>query len=88
LRHCPAPGGGEVTAWVDRAVVYGAVVSFRGTYEFSCDGAVLTSESMLRFRTREEVAASLEAAGYTVQEVRDAPDRPGKEMVFIASRAH
>jgi hypothetical protein len=48
------------------------------------DGAVLTSDSTLRFRTREEVASSLEAAGLTVQEVRDAPDRPGKEMVFFA----
>jgi SAM-dependent methyltransferase len=87
LRRYPAPGGGQVTVWIDRTVVYGAVVSFRGTYEFSSDGAVLTSSSMLRFRTREEVATSLAVAGFTVDDVRDAPDRPGKEMVFIATRA-
>jgi SAM-dependent methyltransferase len=87
FRRYPAPGGGEVSAWVDRTVSYGAVVSFQWTYEFSSDGAVLVSESMLRFRTREEVTASLEAAGFTVDDVRDAPDRPGKEMVFIATRA-
>jgi hypothetical protein len=62
------------------------LVSFRWTYGFFADGAVLTSESTLRFRGREEVAASLEAAGFTVGEVRDAPDRPGQEMVFFAGR--
>ena len=37
----------------------------------------------------EEVVTSLAAAGFTVDEVRDAPDRPGQEMVFLAtSRPH
>jgi hypothetical protein len=48
---------------------------------------VFTSDSTLRFRHRDEVAASLAAAGYLVDEVRQAPDRPGREMVFIARRA-
>ena len=47
-------------------------------------GAVLTSTSTLRFRHREEVAASLAAAGYAVDQVRQAPDRPGLELVFVA----
>jgi hypothetical protein len=46
----------------------------------------LTSDSTLRFRHRDEVTASLAAAGYVVDEVREAPDRPGREMVFIARR--
>jgi hypothetical protein len=60
-------------------------VSFRSTFTFS-DGEVLTSDSTLRFRGRDEVAGSLEAAGFAVAEVRDAPDRPGREFVFIARR--
>jgi hypothetical protein len=47
---------------------------------------VLTSDSTLRFRSRAEVEASLRAAGFAVAEVRDAPDRPGLALVFIARR--
>jgi hypothetical protein len=67
--------------------VSGDLVSFRSTFVFEADGAVLTSESTLRFRHRDEVTASLAAAGYLVEEVRQAPDRPGRELVFIARRA-
>jgi hypothetical protein len=58
-------------------------VSFRSTYRFA-DGAIVTSKSSLRFRSREDVESSLDACGYRVLEVRDAPDRPGREFVFIA----
>ena len=44
------------------------------------------SESTLRFRSRHDVQRSLDEAGYDLIDVRDAPDRPGKEMVFIARR--
>jgi hypothetical protein len=47
---------------------------------------VLTSDSTLRFRERAELAASLASAGLVVDEIRDAPDRPGLEFVFIAHR--
>jgi hypothetical protein len=47
---------------------------------------VLTSDSTLRFRSRVEVEDSLAAAGFVTVEVRDAPDRPGRELVFIAQR--
>jgi hypothetical protein len=40
----------------------------------------------VRFRTMDEVAASLAAAGYHLDEERQAPDRPGREMVFVARR--
>ena len=61
-------------------------VSFRDTFTFLADGAVLTSDSTLRFRGREEVESQLAACGYRVLDVREAPDRPGRELVFIAAR--
>jgi hypothetical protein len=61
-------------------------VSFRYTYTFLADGAVITSDSTLRFRGRDELESSLTARGYRVLEVRDAPDRPGREFVFITER--
>ena len=66
--------------------VEGNLVSFRTTFVFA-DGTVLTSDSTLRFRSRDELATSLIAVGLVVDEVRDAPDRPGREFVFIARRA-
>ncbi|GAB3900554.1 hypothetical protein GCM10027612_62400 [Microbispora bryophytorum subsp. camponoti] len=63
------------------------LVSFRSTYTFLADGAVVTSDSTLRFRDRGEVETSLVANGFRVLEVRDAPDRPGREFVFVAQRA-
>ncbi|MFC7761470.1 hypothetical protein ACFQY4_28055 [Catellatospora bangladeshensis] len=80
------PDVGGLRTWYDLIAVEGELVSFRRTYVFDADGAVLTSDSTLRFRSRAEVTASLEAAGYVVDEVRGAPDRPGREMVFIARR--
>lgn len=61
-------------------------VSFRYTYGFA-DGTVVTSDSTLRFRSRAEVEASLLEQGYTVLDVRQAPDRPDREFVFIATAA-
>ena len=81
------PGVGGVRSWVELLGVSGELVWFRGTVVFESDGAVFISDSTLRFRRRDELAASLGAAGYLVDEVRGAPDRPGREMVFIARRA-
>ena len=64
----------------------GNLVSFRTTFVFTRDGAELTSDSTLRFRTLEEIEGSLAAAGFAVDDVRDAPDRPGREFVVIARR--
>jgi SAM-dependent methyltransferase len=84
--HGVLPDGGTVESWMDVVDVRDPVVSFRTTFVFSADGAELTSESTLRFRRREELEASLELAGFSVTEVRGAPDRPGLELVFIAQR--
>ncbi|GAA2466117.1 class I SAM-dependent methyltransferase [Winogradskya humida] len=62
-------------------------VSFRYTFRFASDGAVLTSDSTLRFRDRAEIEASLTADGFDVLDVREAPDRPGREFVFVAQVA-
>ncbi len=53
---------------------------------FAADGETLTSDSTLRFRERKEAEADLRTAGFAVREVRDAPDRPGRQLVFIARR--
>ena len=78
-------GVGAVETWVDVLQVSGALVSFRWTYVFP-DGEVLTSDSTIRFRERHEVEQALTAHGYGVDEVREAPDRPGRELVFFARR--
>ncbi|MFI1956080.1 class I SAM-dependent methyltransferase [Streptomyces xinghaiensis] len=81
------PGVGSVESWVQLIEVSRPLVTFRGTYVFAADGQVLTSDSTLRFREREEVETDLVTQGYVVEDVRDAPDRPGKEFVFLARRA-
>ena len=85
-RRVDVPGTGPVETWTDLTSVEGSLVSFRTTFVFA-DGTVLTSDSTLRFRSRDELATSLIAVGLVVDEVRDAPDRPGREFVFIARRA-
>jgi SAM-dependent methyltransferase len=85
FRVTNVPGLGAVESWYELVDVSLPLVSFRGTVVFP-DGTVLTSDSTLRFREREEVVGELRAAGYTVVEVRDAPDRPGRELVFFARR--
>jgi hypothetical protein len=86
-KHTVIPGVGGVQTWVEVIDVSGHLVSFRSTFVFESDGALLTSDSTLRFRQRDEMTASLAAAGYLVDEVRAAADRPGREMVFIVRRA-
>ncbi|MEU9201205.1 class I SAM-dependent methyltransferase [Streptomyces sp. NPDC048332] len=80
------PAVGPVESWVQLVEVSGPLVTFRWTYGFAADGQVLTSDSTLRFREREEVEQDLIARGFVVEDVRDAPDRPGREFVFVARR--
>ena len=79
-----ASGIGRVETWVDLVSVQLPLVTFRHTFVFRKDGRVMTSESTLRFRTRSEIAETLSHAQLTVESIRDAPDRPGLEFVFIA----
>ena len=80
------PGVGRVESWVEVLDVSGDLVTFRETFVFDRDGAVLTSESTLRFRTRAQLVESVTAAGLEVTDVRGAPDRPGRELVVLARR--
>jgi SAM-dependent methyltransferase len=80
------PGVGAVESWVRLTDVSWPLVTFRWTYVFAAEGQVLTSDSTLRFRGRHEVESELLAQGYVVEDVRDAPDRPGREFVFLARR--
>ncbi|QUQ62333.1 class I SAM-dependent methyltransferase [Kutzneria sp. CA-103260] len=75
-----------VQTWVDLLDVCEPLVTFRWTWIFP-DGERLTSTSTLRFRDRPEVEADLRAHGFTVTDLRDAPDRPGREYVFLASKS-
>lgn len=79
-------GVGAVENWLEVTDSSDSLVTFRSTTVFASDGQVLTSESTLRFRERDEVVADLTATGFVVDEVRAAPDRPGLEFVFLAHR--
>ena len=78
-------GVGAVTSWYDLVDVSLPLVTFRGFWRFP-DGDVVSSDSTLRFRERDEVEAQLSDAGFAAVHVRDAPDRPGRELVFLARR--
>ena len=76
---------GPVEHWGELVEVSLPLVTFRWTFVFP-EGERLTSVSTLRFRERDEVQSALVDHGYVLDEVRDAPDRPGRELVFIARR--
>jgi len=80
------PGMGTVRTWVEVTDIRGELVSFRSVVVFEADGSVLTSDSTLRFRHRDEIVDSLVSAGFVPEDIRDAPDRPGRELVFVARR--
>ncbi|MDN4524618.1 class I SAM-dependent methyltransferase [Fictibacillus fluitans] len=77
--HC-----GFVHGWTDVTEVWNSFVSFRSTYVFENDNQSISSDSTLRFRSFHEINKTLNSAGFSVEDVREAPDRPGREYVFIA----
>jgi SAM-dependent methyltransferase len=82
-RH--VPGVGPVEQRFQLTDVRLPLVSFRYTYTFP-DGEVITSDSTLRFRDRYELDAGLTAAGFHITDVRQAPDRPARERVFLCEK--
>ncbi len=80
------PGTGPVEQRREVTSVKLPLVSFRCCYTFLADGSVVTSDSTLRFRGRDEIESTLAGHGYRVLDVRQAADRPGREFVFIAER--
>lgn len=81
------PGIGVVEQRTEVTAVAMPYVSFRQTYTFASNRRPVRSDSTLRFRTRAEVEHSLTAHGFTTLDVRDAPDRPGMEYVFVTRRS-
>jgi hypothetical protein len=53
------PDVGLVMTWTELVDVKEPLVSFRHVFRFAWDGSELVSDSTLRFRGREEIAASL-----------------------------
>nr|WP_235019947.1 class I SAM-dependent methyltransferase [Ruania rhizosphaerae] len=85
LVSADVPGIGRVESWHELLDVRAETVTFRNHTRFA-DGVTIPAESTLRFRSREQVTTSLARCGFLVREVRDAPDRPGKEYVVLAQR--
>ena len=80
------PGVGRVSSWENVVVAELPLVTFHSTTRFESDGTELVSTTTLRFRSRAEVERSLTDYGFTVEEVRGAPDRPALEFVFLARK--
>lgn len=80
------PGEGPVEGWVQVTAVDGELVTFDSPTIFHTDGVRIDSTSTLRFRTRDAIEASIAEVGLRLRDVRDAPDRPGYEWVYLADR--
>ena len=77
---------GLVEGFCEVQEIINDTVTFIWTYNFKDQNEVFKSESVLRFRSKEQVVKSLQDNGFEVKDIRDAPDRPNKEFVFIAQR--
>lgn len=80
------PGTGPVETWKEILDVDGELITFKQATYFHRDNNRVDSQSTLRFRTKPAIQTSLQTAGFTVDDVRDAPDRPGYEWVFVARK--
>lgn len=78
-------GGGPIVVTRTVTRVEPPLITFETTTLIG-DEAV-PSMSTLRFRSRPEVEADLTRHGFEVLDVRHAPDRPGKELIFLARRS-
>ena len=83
-QHGTTADGHPVETWNEVVDVDLPLVTFEANFEFP-NGQVV-STSVLRFRSQEEVTGDLDRAGFVVRSIRDAPDRPGREWVFVAER--
>lgn len=51
------------------------------------DGSVVPNRSTLIFRSMPDLERTLGVSDFTIREVRDAPERPGREWVVVAQRS-
>ena len=59
----------------------------RATLQFHDSGITIVSgPEKLRFREQDEIRAALDSAGFDIVDIRDAPDRPDREWVFVATK--
>jgi ubiquinone/menaquinone biosynthesis C-methylase UbiE len=79
-------GVGVVDGWVELTKIALPLISFRWTYVFHEDNTTLTSDSTIRFRTIAELTHDLTKHGFVIEDIREAPDRLGKEYVVIAQK--
>jgi SAM-dependent methyltransferase len=86
-RRVDLPDIGPIETWIELLEVNLPLVKFRWTFVFDSDGAVLASDSTIRFWSQAEIVDALERVDFVVKEIRTAPDRPGRELVFIAQRS-
>lgn len=79
-------GVGPVSELTEITEVALPLVRFRSTTVLEREGTTLVSDSTLRYREVDEVREDLRRHDLRLDEVRDAPDRPGREWVFVAQR--
>jgi SAM-dependent methyltransferase len=84
-RQVELAGVGVIESFAEVTNVEGEFVTFEGAITLP-DRTVVPTASTLRFRQREDLETTLADAGFTVDEVREAPDRPALELVFVATR--
>jgi hypothetical protein len=82
-RELDAPGDDRVITWIEPTNVQEPLISFWHVSRSLQDDSEVVSDSTLRFRSRDEIAATLQEAGFRVRSVRDAPDRPGLQLVYF-----
>lgn len=91
----PHPNGGEFTSWVQVVDKSGPADSYTLTHHGHTilpNGLHLTAAETLRFRAPSEVMTSLEAAGFTLEQIWGDWDRApftpsSSEMIVVARRA-
>nr|WP_206687946.1 class I SAM-dependent methyltransferase [Microbacterium yannicii] len=84
-RQVEIAGVGVIESFAEVTRVEGEFVTFEGAITLP-DRTIVPTSSTLRFRKRDDIETTLADAGFTVDEVREAPDRPGLELVFVATR--
>src|SRR5699024_10017959 len=80
------PGTGRVETWNELLDVRGELVTFRGVVHLVDEDVTIPSVSTLRFRSREQIEASLARCGFEVVDVGDTAYAPGRAWLFHARR--
>ena len=85
------PAAGSVEVWAEVSDVRDGVVTYDNHYAFAATGEEVVSPTRLRFRTVEELTASLADAGFAVEQLFGDWDRrpPGPatgELIVVAGR--